>query len=148
MSAPRRPPTGGFSVVELVVVMAVIGILAALAYPSLRAHWLKARRADAHNALMQLQQAQERWRADHRSYATAAELEAPATSLEGHYRLSVTGASPSGYELRADAVGGQQGDAACRVMALRQAEGAVHRLAGTDTLAPEAALAARRCWSR
>ena len=148
ITPPSSRPARGFSVAELVIVLAVIGILVALAYPSWRGHWLKARRGDAHNALMQLQQAQERWRADHRSYATADELQAPATSPQGHYRLSVTDASPSGYELRAEATGAQQGDGACRVLGLRLAEGALHRLAGADTLAPEPTLPARRCWSR
>lgn len=142
-SAPRDR---GFTIAELVIVMAVLSILVALAYPSFRAQWLKARRADAHNALMQLQQAQERWRADHRRYASAAELSAPDTSSGGHYRLSVHATSATGYELRAEALGAQRGDAGCRIIGLRQAEGTLQWLAGGDDASLAPAVRARRCW--
>ncbi|CAN7219485.1 type IV pilin protein [Rhizobacter sp. LjRoot28] len=139
-------PARGFTVAELVIVMAVLSILVALAYPSFRAQWLKGRRTDAHNALMQLQQAQERWRADHRGYASAAELAAPGTSANGHYRLSVHAASTTGYELRAEALGAQQSDAGCRIIGLRQSEGALQWLAGHDLASLAPAPTARRCW--
>lgn len=141
--AVRPPGCGGFSLIELVVVMLVVGVLATLAYPSFRAQWLKARRGDGRAALLQLQQQQERWRADHRRYADAGELGAASVSAQGHYRLSVSAPSATGYELRADAVGPQQQDTPCQVLRVQRADGRTLLL--SDAANPDAAHAL--CWA-
>jgi type IV pilus assembly protein PilE len=61
---PRR----GFTLIEVMVVMLVIAILAAIAYPSYREAILKTRRAEGKAALMKLMQQQERYYALHASY--------------------------------------------------------------------------------
>lgn len=47
---------GGFTLIELMIVVAVIGILAALAFPSYQESVAKSRRADAQRALMEAEQ--------------------------------------------------------------------------------------------
>ena len=138
----------GFTLVEVLVVLLIIAVLALFAWPAFHTHWLRTRRADGHLALMQLQQHQARWRNDHPGYATATELGAPATSPQGHYRLSVHEPDADGYLLRAEALGGQQADTGCAVLLLRleQAHTSMRSRTGAGAENPESAN--RRCWNR
>ena len=65
----RRRPRRGFTLIEAMIVVAVVAILAAVALPSFMDSIRKGRRSDAFAAISQVQQAQERWRANHASYA-------------------------------------------------------------------------------
>ena len=71
LQTPARPDVAGFTLIELMIVVAVIGVLAAIAYPSYMDQARRGRRADAVVAMTQVQQAQERWRASNSSYATS-----------------------------------------------------------------------------
>jgi type IV pilus assembly protein PilE len=57
----RKAGTGGFTLVELMVVAAVVGVLAAVAYPGYLQHVLRTRRTEAQAALQALMQQQERY---------------------------------------------------------------------------------------
>ncbi|NYZ66145.1 prepilin-type N-terminal cleavage/methylation domain-containing protein [Endozoicomonas sp. SM1973] len=50
----------GFSLIELLIVIAIVGILAAVGYPSYQEYVMRSRRADAQSALMQMANAMER----------------------------------------------------------------------------------------
>ena len=54
---------GGFTLIELMMVLAITGILASMALPSYQAHIRKARRMDAQAGLQRIQMEQTRWRA-------------------------------------------------------------------------------------
>lgn len=62
----------GFSLIELMIVVAIIGILAAVAYPSYQSSVLKGHRADAQADLMELASFMERVYTENSSYAAAA----------------------------------------------------------------------------
>lgn len=121
---PRSPTRcarrAGFTLVELLISMAVLAILLSLAWPSYQASAQKGRRADAMASLAQLMQAQERWRSEHASYqATIGDLPGTgATSAEGHYTISVVEATANGYTAQATAKSGspQARDTTCKVM--------------------------------
>lgn len=62
--------TAGFTLIELMIVVAIVGILAAIAYPSYQEHVRKSRRVDAKSAVLDLAARQERYFSVNNKYAT------------------------------------------------------------------------------
>ncbi len=71
----------GFTLLELMVAVAVIGILAAIALPSYEEFMRKGRRSEARNAMLEMAQMQERYFSNNLSYIAVAG--APAASSFG-----------------------------------------------------------------
>lgn len=67
----RRGRTKGFTLVELLVVMAIIGILAVISLANFRTSQIKARDAERKNDLRQIANALEAYMSDHGSYPAA-----------------------------------------------------------------------------
>lgn len=140
----------GFTLIELMIALAVMAILVALAWPTYQASAQKGRRADAMAALAQLMQAQERWRSEHASYQdTLSSLPGTgATSPEGHYTLSLVqdSVSGNGYTARATANSSspQTRDTVCRVMQVVIAGGSITYSSANSSNAANAA--PDPCW--
>jgi type IV pilus assembly protein PilE len=118
----------GFSLVELCVVLALAGVLAAIAWPSMQAQLQRSRRADAVVALMRVQLAQESYRANNGLYAAQLHGLRGASSSrsgEGWYDIELLADGPQGYEVRATARAGTMmaRDTACAVLRLQVREG-------------------------
>lgn len=60
----------GFSLLELMIAVAVVAILAAIAYPSYQSHLISSRRASAQSHLMDIAQREQQYFLDTRSYAS------------------------------------------------------------------------------
>lgn len=129
---PVRRACAGFSLMELLIALAIAAILLAVALPSFTAAQQKGRRADAVDGLLSIQLAQERWRASHAAYSTdPAELDIAGTASgdncrltpQGYYEVCL-GEDPGGaslavaYEAVATARGAQAGDTACATLRL------------------------------
>jgi len=94
----------GFTLVELMIVIAIIGVLGSLAYPSYVSHVKKANRADGIDSLLALAGRMEEYYMNNDTYVDA--TVANATSSDGLYTLSITTATAFAYTITATPVGG------------------------------------------
>ena len=72
----------GFTLIEVMIVVAIIGILAAVAYPSYRDHLIRGSLADATNGLSSVRAQMERHYLDNRTYATANGFTTPCAAVD------------------------------------------------------------------
>lgn len=133
----------GFTLIELMIVVALVAIIAMVAIPAYSDYATRAKRADAKNAIIAFQLQQEKFRANNTSYATAAQIGLPSLSTERYYQVNVSGAvSSNQYTLTATPQAGQV-DPTCDVFVLT-VSGAVATKSNTGT----AADALATCWQR
>lgn len=141
----------GFTLIELMIVIAIVAIVAAIAIPAYTEQVRKGRRAEAVSALGDLQLRQERRRAENPTFGTLAQLGVTSPLPSGFYSLAID--TPSGtcdptppaiaasnansYRITATAAGAQASDSKCATMVLTSFCGAV-----TKTSTP----AGERCW--
>ncbi len=139
----------GFSLLELMIVVAIIGILASISYPSYRDYVMRARRADGKSALLDVAQRVERFYSENNTYTGAgAGLSLPQDSGEGFYSIAISVPNPltgSGYLLTATPQNGQDtNDTECQ--SFTYSDVGVESIAVGPTGAPTSTLAL--CWGR
>jgi len=114
--------TRGFSLIELMIVVVIIGILVSISLPAYQSYTMRSHRSDAHSALLDMAARQERFVAQNNTYSTnvaaATGLNMGSnTSREGYYNLSAAacggGTIATCYQLTATAIGGQVNDTDC-----------------------------------
>jgi type IV pilus assembly protein PilE len=145
MLTPSR--VEGFTLIEALVVMVIVGILAALAYPSFVAQVQQTRRADALTALMQVESAQARFRSNSSRYGTLSEIGVAGTSAAGHYLLQASDNTSDGFIAVAVASGAQAHDAACRYIKINVAGGNTIHRSGPDPTVANPDADNQKCWS-
>lgn len=110
----------GFTLIELMVTVVVISVLALIALPSYQQYVRQARRVEAQAELINLQRAMEKYRVNNPSYDGCVADGACSLPTSDDYTYSVSGASATGYSLRAAAKGAQAADSGCSPLTLNQ----------------------------
>lgn len=123
----------GVTLIELMIVVVVVGILAAIAYPSYQNQVRQSKRADGKAMLMEVAQGLERCYTRFGRYNDAGCTVAnnlPDPSSEGHYQIAATAISATAFTLDATPQGTQADDVECGV--LRLTSTGVQGSQGTD----------------
>jgi type IV pilus assembly protein PilE len=132
----------GFNLIELLIAMAVLGILTSVAFPAYQGYVQTSRRADAKAGLLTFANAMERAFNENNQYTKLAEGDAdtgtpktsvfvPPSALSSYYTFTIKEATATTFKLQAAPKGAQVGDA-CGTMTV------------TDTGFTDAAAAG--CW--
>ena len=109
----------GFTLIEMMIVVAIIGILAAIAYPSFTKYIREARRAEAQADMLKMQIGIEKWRANRASYRSDATSSAAGTAItntpanagfngaNAYYTYTIPDTTGSTYTITATAIVGK-----------------------------------------
>ena len=142
----RAADNRGWTLTEMLICLAVLGILAAMALPAYQEQQRLARRSDGQAALLKLQTDQARWRSMHDSHAQTLQALGWPSDLSplGHYRIRLVESTANAFTAQAIALGAQAADHPCTPLQLRW-QGSAQVVLGSGA-SPDSDVA--RCWRR
>lgn len=115
----------GFTLLELMIVVAIIAIIAAIAYPSYTSHMRESRRSEGKSALLRMADLQEKYYLQNNTYTGNAAQVGGTTTEHGYYTLSVTAANATAFTLQAvgnaQQAADQSGGTNCQTLTLNSA---------------------------
>jgi type IV pilus assembly protein PilE len=113
----------GITLLELMIVVTIVGILSAIAYPNYRQYAIRSTRTEAKVALQQSAQALEKCFTRYMSYADAncpADATLNRTTADGHYTIAITNRAATTFTLTAAPTAGQVADTECASFVIDQ----------------------------
>jgi type IV pilus assembly protein PilE len=115
--------SSGFTLMEILITVAIVAILAAIAFPNYSQYVQRTRRADAQEKLLDLAAQMERWFFAQNQYPTGANIAQLGGNLskDGHYSVTINSVAPfTTYTLTATPVDGssQKGDTECSTFSI------------------------------
>jgi type IV pilus assembly protein PilE len=112
---------GGFSLIELLITISIVGILASIAYPSYETYVKRAARAEAMATLLDAANKQEQYFVDNRKYTTDLSALGVGTSTEnGYFTLAAT-VTGNTFTITATAAAGPvKGDTTCETLSINE----------------------------
>jgi type IV pilus assembly protein PilE len=109
----------GITLIELMIVVTIVGILAAIAFPSYQENVNSGRRSDGQGALVNVAQRLERCFTQFNAYNSAnCAVVFPLDSPEGFYEITAPALTATTFTLNATPQGPQAADARCAVLSL------------------------------
>ncbi len=128
----------GFTLIEVMIALAIISILAAIAIPSYQSSVLKGGRAEGKSALLDTAQRLERCFSEFNAYnnANCPSFPNPVPTENGRYAIAFSAVTATTYTLQAMPQSAQAGDTQCGTLTLNQAGAKTE--SGTGTVA--------ECW--
>ena len=131
----------GFTLIELMVTVAILGIIAGIAYPSFTSYAQKGRRSEAISKLLELQMAQERYRVKQAApiYTDSMKnLVGVDTLTTTYYSYALSGVTATAFTVTATPIspGAQASDTGCSTIVVTES-------------GPDISTAAKKtCWSK
>jgi len=120
----KQSKSYGFTLVELLITVAIVGILAGVAYPSYTEFVKRSNRSEGQRELLRYANLQEQVYVDSRSYAAdMTGLGASTASIDtesGNYTISVSAQSATTFTLQAVAKSTQTSDSGCTTLTIDQ----------------------------
>jgi type IV pilus assembly protein PilE len=113
---PSRTRRGGFTLIEVLVVLVIIGILASIALPSYGKYVIRSKRSAAQAIMYDISNREEQYMLANRSYADKATLKSngfalpPEVAQNYDYDVTVNSTGAPGYTITFTAIARQTGD--------------------------------------
>jgi len=144
-TTPPRSVQGGFTLIELMITVAIVAILATIASTSYNSQVQKSRRTDARSAILDLAGREEKLFSTTNAYSAAASdlgyaaagVNWPIVIGSKYYNVTVTAPTPTTYTVTATAINSQASDSQCQTLSVDQT--------GLQTSTPTTTPAAT-CW--
>lgn len=121
----QQPMRNGFTLIEVMIVVAIVGILAAVAYPAYTSYLVRANRSVATAHLLDIATRQQQYRLDARTFGSLSDIGmgTPPTEVSKHYAVSPDGTpTATAFTIKAEPTGSQASqDAKCGILRINQA---------------------------